>query len=128
METITDFLNTQIITSEKINFSIKTLLLVIFVYVFLSFSLNYTRKILTKRLSKEDRMRFFSFYEYIKYFIYLIVLLIILSTVGVKLTALLASTAALMLGVGLALQTFFQDIISGIFILSRSIRACQRHY
>ena len=32
-------------------------------------------------------------------------------------SAVLAASAALLVGVGLALQTFFQDIISGIFIL-----------
>jgi small-conductance mechanosensitive channel len=36
---------------------------------------------------------------------------------GVNVTAIFASAAALLIGVGLALQTFFQDIISGIFII-----------
>ena len=36
---------------------------------------------------------------------------------GVQITAILTASAALLVGVGLALQTFFQDIISGIFIL-----------
>ena len=36
---------------------------------------------------------------------------------GVDVTAIFAASAALLVGVGLALQTFFQDIISGIFIL-----------
>jgi small-conductance mechanosensitive channel len=35
----------------------------------------------------------------------------------VDLTAVFAASAALLVGVGLALQTFIQDIISGIFIL-----------
>ncbi|MEZ7893897.1 MAG: mechanosensitive ion channel, partial [Polaribacter sp.] len=36
---------------------------------------------------------------------------------GVNVTALFAASAVLLIGVGLALQTLFQDIISGIFIL-----------
>ena len=36
---------------------------------------------------------------------------------GMQLTAILTASAALLVGVGLALQTFFQDIISGVFIL-----------
>ena len=40
-----------------------------------------------------------------------------LQNVGVNLTAIFAASAALLVGVGLALQTFIQDIISGVFIL-----------
>jgi small-conductance mechanosensitive channel len=36
---------------------------------------------------------------------------------GVNVTAVFAASAVLLIGVGLALQTLFQDIISGIFIL-----------
>ena len=36
---------------------------------------------------------------------------------GVNVTAIFAASAALLIGVGLALQTLFQDIFSGIFIL-----------
>ena len=43
--------------------------------------------------------------------------LITLSSSGVNVTAIFAASAALLIGVGLALQTFFQDIISGIFII-----------
>ena len=40
-----------------------------------------------------------------------------MDNMGVNVTAIFAASAALLVGVGLALQTFFQDIISGIFIL-----------
>ena len=53
----------------------------------------------------------------INYFIYIIVILIVLQNIGVNVTAIFAASAALLVGVGLALQTFIQDIISGIFIL-----------
>jgi len=45
------------------------------------------------------------------------VILITIDNMGVNVTAVLAASAALLVGIGLALQTFFQDIISGIFIL-----------
>jgi small-conductance mechanosensitive channel len=40
-----------------------------------------------------------------------------MKTSGVDVTAIFAASAALLIGIGLALQTLFQDIISGIFIL-----------
>ena len=44
-------------------------------------------------------------------------MLITFHTLGVNVTGILAASAALLIGIGLALQTLFQDIISGIFIL-----------
>ena len=38
-------------------------------------------------------------------------------SVGISVTAFFAASAALLIGIGLALQTLFQDTISGIFIL-----------
>ena len=52
-----------------------------------------------------------------KYFIFLIVFFFSLDNIGVNVTAIFAASAALLIGVGLALQTLFQDIICGIFVL-----------
>ena len=48
----------------------------------------------------------------------MVVILITFDTIGVDVTAIFAASAALLVGVGLALQTFIQDIISGIFIIA----------
>ena len=45
-------------------------------------------------------------------------ILITFDNIGVNVTAIFAASAALLVGVGLALQTFIQDIISGIFIIA----------
>ncbi|MEJ2113881.1 MAG: mechanosensitive ion channel family protein, partial [Flavobacteriaceae bacterium] len=52
-----------------------------------------------------------------RWLVYVIILLITLDAVGVNVTAIFAASAALLIGIGLALQTLFQDIISGVFIL-----------
>ena len=47
----------------------------------------------------------------------------LLETIDVKVTVLIAGSAALLVGVGLELQQTFNDVISGIILLSeRSIR------
>jgi small-conductance mechanosensitive channel len=47
----------------------------------------------------------------------------ILETIGVKVTVLIAGSAALLVGIGLGLQQTFNDVISGIILLSeRSIK------
>jgi small-conductance mechanosensitive channel len=49
--------------------------------------------------------------------VYLIILLITFHGIGDNVTAVFAASAALLIGVGLALQTLFQDIIAGVLIL-----------
>jgi small-conductance mechanosensitive channel len=95
----------------------KTILIVILVFILTSFLLKILRKIIFRTLAKDTKLKFKSIFSFVNYFIYIIVILIILQNVGVDVTAIFAASAALLVGVGLALQTFIQDIISGIFIL-----------
>lgn len=117
MDTLLKILNYKILNNEMLNLSVKQLLIVIAILFMVSIILNIFRRFFTKRFDKSDHSRLISVFEYLKYFIYLIVLLVALSSMGISITGILAGAAALLLGVGLALQTFFQDIISGIFIL-----------
>ncbi|WP_223883351.1 mechanosensitive ion channel family protein [Arenibacter lacus] len=65
----------------------------------------------------------YSLFQIIKYILWIIAIAFILETLGVKVTLLIAGSAALLVGVGLGLQQTFNDIISGIILLSeRSIR------
>ena len=95
----------------------KTILIVILVFLLTSFLLKIVRKIIFRTLAKDTRLKFKSIFSFANYFIYVVVILIILQNIGVDVTAIFAASAALLVGVGLALQTFIQDIISGIFIL-----------
>ena len=52
-----------------------------------------------------------------KYFIYVWATIIAIESLGINLTILIASSAALFVGIGLGLQQIFNDIVSGIFLL-----------
>lgn len=58
-----------------------------------------------------------SIYQILKYVIWITAILLVLDTVGIKITFLLASSAALLVGLGLGLQQIFQDFLSGITLL-----------
>lgn len=104
-------------TVGSATFTPKTILIVILVFLLTTFLLKILRKIIFRTLANDTRVKFKSIFSFINYFIYIVVILIILQNVGVDVTAIFAASAALLVGVGLALQTFIQDIISGIFIL-----------
>lgn len=53
-----------------------------------------------------------------KYFLYVIAILYALGAIGIDLTILLGGAAALLVGIGLGLQQTFNDLISGIILLS----------
>jgi len=114
---ILDALSYQINISDKIHITLLQILIVVVVFIATSFLLKFIRRLVTRKLPQEDKLKFTSFFSFIKYFIYVIVILATLDNTGFNVTAIFAASAALLVGVGLALQTLFQDIISGVFIL-----------
>lgn len=117
MEKIKSFLNYSLSFGEDVRITVKAILIMIVIFIVASLLLRVIRIGVTRKIRQEDRGKFITVFSYTRYFIFLIIFLIVLSNSGVKLTAILTSAAALLIGIGLALQTFFQDIISGIFIL-----------
>ena len=117
MEEIKEFLNYTFHFTNNVSISVKSILIVIVVLIITTLLLKLVKRILTRKLDEADKYKFVSVFSFLKYLIYLIVLLITLQNMGMQLTAILTASAALLVGVGLALQTFFQDIISGVFIL-----------
>jgi small-conductance mechanosensitive channel len=70
-----------------------------------------------------DTANTYALYQIIKYLLWIIAIGFMLESVGIKLTILIAGSAALLVGVGLGLQQTFNDVISGIILLSeKSIR------
>jgi small-conductance mechanosensitive channel len=102
---------------SSISFTPKSILIVILVFIITFFSLKLFRKIIYRTLSSDAKVKFRSIFSFFNYFVYTIVILLTFQNIGINLTAVFAASAALLVGVGLALQTFIQDIISGVFII-----------
>lgn len=117
MDDIKNFLNQSIQISENFKISVKGVLVVLVIFIITTFILKFVKRLVTRKLPEQDKLKFNSVFSFAKFFIYLVVLLISLQNMGAQLTAVLTASAALLVGIGLALQTFFQDIISGIMIL-----------
>jgi len=114
-----EFLETNIISVGDYSltllhvFQILLLFIISWVIIFISRRLIKTQ-IRSKRF---DSGRGHAFFQIVKYIIVVIAILASLDIIGVKLTLLLAGSAALLVGVGLGLQQVFNDIVSGIIIL-----------
>ncbi|MBC8485052.1 MAG: mechanosensitive ion channel [Ignavibacteria bacterium] len=97
-------------------------LFVIFVFIVTGLLLWIVKKIIDKLVLKKehDRGKKHAIYQIVKYFVWVIAIAIALESIGIKLTLLIAGSAALLVGLGLGLQSVFQDFISGIVILVES--------
>ncbi len=117
MEKINELLNYEFGFGENVHISVKAIVVVIVTLFIASYVIKILRKLITRKLPQEDKVKFVTLFSYIKWFLYIIILLLTFHNMGVDITAVFAASAALLIGVGLALQTLFQDIISGVFIL-----------
>ena len=118
--TIVDFLELGIhfkTGGTPIDFTVGHFLLVIFSFVVATVALRLIRSLITRKMDLENELKFKSIFKFIRYIVYVIVIVITLSASGIDVTVLFTASAALFVGLGLALQDLFTDIIGGIFIM-----------
>ena len=102
---------------NKIHLTVGLILALVISLILAKFILKGIRKFSTRKMDESDKNKFVSIFKFIRYVTYIIVFFFILSHSGVNITPFLAASAALLVGLGLALQDLFQDIIGGIFII-----------
>lgn len=117
MEKLSEFLNYSFKIGENVHIDVRTILILIVIMLITNWLLKIVRKLVNRKLDEQNKGKFKSVFSFLKYFIYTLVLIVALESSGIKMSVLLAGSAALLVGIGLGLQTLFQDIISGIFIL-----------
>jgi small-conductance mechanosensitive channel len=103
---------------NSIHITIGLLILLVITFVITNYVLKAVRRYYTNKMEGDDKLKFISIFKFIKYFVYLIVILLTLRAGGIDITLLITASAALFVGLGLALQNLFQDIIGGIFIIT----------
>lgn len=119
--TIKDFLNFTIIDAgteqNPIKITVWVVLLVVVAFLLTNIVMRGVRIFFTRKLEEPDKLKFISVFKFIRYLVYVIVIIVTLSSAGIDITILLTASAALFVGLGLALQELFQDIIGGLFII-----------
>ena len=120
METLREFLEFELITFGKNTIRVYTLITVVLIFLITKLILWVIKKTLYRKatLKKLDKGNTYALFHIIKYILWVIAIGLILESIGVKITVLLAGSAALLVGIGLGLQQTFNDIISGFILLS----------
>ncbi len=119
-ESVKQFLDIGLHLGEgdnSINITIGLLLLLSIAFISTSFVLKWLRNLFVRKMEPDDKLKFISIFKFIKYVVYIIVVLLTVSAAGIDITILITASAALFVGLGLALQELFQDVIAGVFII-----------
>jgi len=125
METLDAIVDFEIFSVSKYTLKVFTLVKILIIVIVTKIVLWLIKKALFRkqRFGKVDAGTVYALFQIIRYFIWIVAIGVILESIGVKLTLLLTGSAALLVGVGLGLQQTFNDVISGIILLSeRSIK------
>ena len=125
METLNEFLNFELIKMAGYHISVYTLVIVLLIFIFTRIILWLIKIALFRKKNgrRLDKGNEFALFQIIKYVVWLIAFGFILEAIGIKITLLIAGSAALLVGVGLGLQQTFNDVVSGLILLSeRSIK------
>lgn len=115
-----DFLQTVLIHLGDYYFRVINLLIVIFILVFTYTLLYVLRRIIERPRRKEDQTeirRRHSIFLLVKYVVWVVAIISMIEAAGFKVQFLLAGSAALLVGIGLGLQSIFSDFVGGIFLL-----------
>ena len=125
LKTIKEFLELELISIGNYKIMVHTIVFIVGIFVVTKILLWLIKQALyrQKKNINLDSGNTYAIFQIIKYIIWVIAFGFILETIGIKVTVLIAGSAALLVGIGLGLQQTFNDIISGIMLLSeRSIK------
>ena len=125
MDALSKLLDFNLVSIGDYKIKVYTLVIILLISLVTRVILKLIKTALFRRYKglHLDKGNTYALYQIIKYVMWVIALGLILESVGIKVTILIAGSAALLVGVGLGLQQTFNDIISGIILLSeKSIR------
>ncbi len=120
MEALRKFLEFELLNAGDYKIQVYTLVTILIIFLITYLILWFIKKTLfrKRKFNKLDKGSAYALFQIIRYVIWVIAIGFILETIGIKVTVLIAGSAALLVGVGLGLQQTFNDVISGIILLS----------
>ena len=118
MSKLYEILDYTIFQYKDIVFNLHHIMGVLVLVFVAKLILQFTKRLIDKRLTNVlDKGRAKAMYQLFSYLIFIVFSLLGLELIGVKITILLAGSAALLVGLGLGIQSLFNDFVSGILLL-----------
>ncbi|MFY7909465.1 MAG: mechanosensitive ion channel family protein [Emticicia sp.] len=111
-----EVLNYSIIKIGAFDFRISSILGIFLLVIFAVIALYLTKRTIY-RTKKIEEGKKYSLYSLFKYIIITFAVANGLQVVGLDISVILAGSAALLVGLGIGLQTLFKDFVSGIILL-----------
>ena len=117
--TFEELINYQILKTENLDITVSSIAIVVIVIVATFIGLRVIRSFFNRfiKRSEVERRSYWSVYLILRYVIWVVVIVLLLETSGVKISILLASITALLVGMGFGIQQLFSDVASGIVLI-----------
>jgi small-conductance mechanosensitive channel len=116
---IKDILEYHLLSTKSIEITVGGILLALLIVFFNVFFLGYMAKFIIRHFGKKGSIdgRQLSIIQLLKYIMWIFTIVICLQILGIDVTFLIASSAALLVGLGIGMQIIFKDFMSGIILL-----------
>lgn len=114
---LSTLLEYELYASKSLTITIGTILFIVFTLMITKYGLRFLKKTFINMATPDVAARLSSVFNFVNYFIYVIMFFFILNAIGINISMFLTTSAALFVGLGLALQSIFRDLIAGIYIL-----------
>ena len=120
MEILREFLEFELIRVGEYKIRVYTLATILIIFLITKLILVLIKKTLfrKRKINEFDKGNAYALFQIIRYVIWVVAVGLVLETIGIKVTVLIAGSAALLVGIGLGLQQTFNDVLSGIILLS----------
>lgn len=115
-----ELLDIKLLETGRFNITIYNVFLVVILIVTAKMLNTFAKMFIHRNLSDKDwidKGRLYTITVLVQYVIYTVFIVIGVKSFGIDLTLLVASSAALFVGIGLGIQRIFTDFISGFIIL-----------
>src|SRR5210317_1259009 len=104
--TLSEFLEFELIETKEFDVTVYEILIILLLLVSTILLMRVLKRVFRARVRRKefDPGRSHAILQILKYVIYIVIILISFEIVGIKITLLLAGSAALLVGLGLGLQ------------------------
>lgn len=117
--TFKEILKITIYSSKDADVTIGSIFIILIILLVTYIALTIVKRGFKRFIGRNEteRRSYWSVYLILRYVAWVIVIVLVLETSGIKVSVLLASITALLVGVGFGIQQLFSDIASGIVLL-----------